>query len=151
VVDGGADLPSDTHLIGKLDRTATGSYQLRPHGWPVIQGYFGGPFARELERAGPDAMTALAIDELAGLLGNEVRPRLRWLASSAWDGDEFARGGYSHALPGHADDRAALAAPVDDRLFFAGEATSPNDFSTAHGAHLTGIAAADAAIAALKS
>jgi len=30
--------------------------------------------------------------------------------------------------------RALLAAPVDGRLFFAGEATSPNFFSTAHGA-----------------
>ena len=41
---------------------------------------------------------------------------------------------YSHALPGYAEMRAVLAAPVDGRLFFAGEATSPNFFSTAHGA-----------------
>ncbi len=122
---------------------------MRPHGWPIVQGYYGGDFARALERAGPEAMTALALDELAGLLGSDIRKRLRWLASSAWDGDEFARGGYSHALPGHAGDRAALAAPVDGRLFFAGEATSPNDFSTAHGAYLTGVAAADAALAVL--
>ncbi len=40
-----------------------------------------------------------------------------------------------------------LAAPVDDRLFFAGEACSTNDYSTAHGAYLTGIVAADQAIA----
>jgi monoamine oxidase len=52
-------------------------------------------------------------------------------------------------LPGHAKDRAVLAAPVDNRLFFAGEATSPNFFSTAHGAYLTGLAAADAALASL--
>jgi monoamine oxidase len=36
---------------------------------------------------------------------------------------------------------------VDGRLFFAGEACSPHDFTTAHGAYLTGIAAADEAIA----
>jgi len=52
--------------------------------------------------------------------------------------DPFARGTYSHALPGHAGDRAILAALVDNRLFFAGEATSPNFFSTAHGAHNSG-------------
>ncbi len=40
-----------------------------------------------------------------------------------------------------------LAEPVDDRLFFAGEACSPQDFSTAHGAYLTGVAAAEAVIA----
>jgi len=41
-----------------------------------------------------------------------------------------------------------LAAPVDERLFFAGEACSLHDFSTAHGALLTGLAAADAVIGA---
>ncbi len=38
------------------------------------------------------------------------------------------------ALPGRAGERAVLAAPVDGRLFFAGEACSPHAFSTAHGA-----------------
>ena len=61
-----------------------------------------------------------------------------------WGADPFARGSYSYALPGMADCRAALAAPVDDRLFFAGEACSPGDFSTAHGGFHTGVAAADA-------
>ena len=48
---------------------------------------------------------------------------------------------------GRADCRQALAEPVDDRLFFAGEACSRGDFSTAHGAFLTGVAAADRVIA----
>jgi monoamine oxidase len=43
--------------------------------------------------------------------------------------------------------RAALAEAVDGRLFFAGEACSLQDFSTAHGAFLTGIAAANAIMA----
>jgi monoamine oxidase len=41
-----------------------------------------------------------------------------------------------------------LAAPVNDRLFFAGEACSQHDYSTAHGAFLTGVAAAEQVIAA---
>jgi monoamine oxidase len=36
-----------------------------------------------------------------------------------------------------------LAAPVDDRLFFAGEACSPHFFSTAHGAYESGVTAAE--------
>src|SRR5260221_6070129 len=43
-----------------------------------------------------------------------------------------------------------LAAPVDDGLFFAGEACSRSDYSTAHGAYLTGVDAADLAIAARR-
>ncbi len=46
--------------------------------------------------------------------------------------------------------RARLAAPVDERLFFAGEACSTGDFSTAHGGWLTGVAAAEQVIAARK-
>jgi monoamine oxidase len=45
-------------------------------------------------------------------------------------------------MPGCADCRAVLAAPVESRLFFAGEATSPNFFSTAHGARDSGERAA---------
>jgi monoamine oxidase len=66
---------------------------------------------------------------------------------TAWGRDPFARGSYSYALPGHADARATLATPLDGRVFFAGEACSPYDFTTAHGAYLTGIEAADEMIA----
>jgi monoamine oxidase len=147
--DGGDAFPRDHHVLGHRDRTATGAYLLRPHGWPIVSGYFGGRLATDLEEAGPEAMTRFALDELAGIFGESIRRRLSFLASSAWVGDRFARGSYSYALPGHADDRAILAAPVEDRLFFAGEACSAHDFSTAHGAYRTGRAAAEAALAAL--
>ncbi len=58
-------------------------------------------------------------------------------------------GAYSNARVGRSGARAILAAPVEDRLFFAGEACSPHAFSTAHGAFETGIAAAEAALAAV--
>jgi len=144
------DVPPDCHLVGALDRTATGSYQMMPHGRPMIAGFFGGRLALELERAGAKAMADFAAEELAGLLGSGIRRRLRPLASSAWASDEFARGSYSYALPGHAGDRAVLAAPIDDRLFFAGEACSPDNFSTAHGGFLSGRDAADRIAATLK-
>ncbi|MBV8653854.1 MAG: FAD-dependent oxidoreductase [Alphaproteobacteria bacterium] len=137
------DVPPDSHVLGAVDRTATGSYQIRPHGRPMVAGYFGGELARDLETAGAEAMTEFARDQLAALFGTAIRGRLRHLASSAWAGDPFARGSYSFALPDHADERATLAAAVDDRLYFAGEACSAHDFSTAHGAFLSGRAAAD--------
>jgi monoamine oxidase len=39
-------------VFGAVDGTATGSYHLRPLGRPVIEGYFGGALARELEQGG---------------------------------------------------------------------------------------------------
>jgi monoamine oxidase len=143
------DFPADRHVLGHTDRVATGSYQLRPHGRPMIAGYFGGELAAALERAGPQAMADFALAELAGLFGSGIRRKVSLLAASAWAGDAYARGSYSFALPGRAADRRRLAAPVDDRLFFAGEACSFDFFSTAHGALLSGEAAADAALADL--
>jgi monoamine oxidase len=94
-------------------------------------------------------MFSFAAAELSRLLGNNIRRQIAPLAATAWLQDPWSRGSYSYALPGHAGDRAALAAPIDNRLFFAGEATSPNFFSTAHGAWLSGLAAAEAALASL--
>jgi monoamine oxidase len=135
-------LPADGNLRGATMRTEMGTYHLRPFGQPSIEGFFGGRFAKELEDAGDGAIAAQAIDEIVSFLGNDFRRKLRPLKESRWAHDRFARGSYSHALPGHAGQRAVLAAPVDGRLFFAGEATSPHFFSTAHGAHDSGERAA---------
>jgi len=131
-------LPKEGNLRGATMRTEMGTYHLRPFGQPCIEGFFGGRFARQLEDAGDGAITATAIDEIVGFIGNDFRRKLKPLAESRWAHDPFARGSYSHALPGHAGARAALAAPVDGRLFFAGEATSLNFFTTAHGARDSG-------------
>jgi monoamine oxidase len=141
-------LPQDGNLRGATMRTAMGTYHLRPFGQPCIEGFFGGRFAQELEDAGQGAIAAQSIDEIVALLGNDFRRKLNPLSESRWSHDPFARGSYSHALPGHAGDRAILAAPVDGRLFFAGEATSPNFFSTAHGARDSGERAAGEALIA---
>ena len=144
-------LPNDGNLRGATMRTAMGAYHLRPFGQACIEGFFGGRFARELEDAGDGALAAQAIDEIVALLGSDYRRRLKPLAESRWAHDPFARGSYSHALPGHAGARAVLAAPVDGRLFFAGEATSPNFFSTAHGARDSGERAAGEVMAAMRN
>ncbi|HET9902255.1 MAG TPA: NAD(P)/FAD-dependent oxidoreductase [Xanthobacteraceae bacterium] len=141
------DLPAETRVMGAIDRLATASYHLRPFGLPVIEAYFGGAHARALEGAGEKGFAQFAIDELAGVFGNAMRKRLRFAAVSAWDRDEFARGSYSYGRVGCGDARARLAAAVEDRLFFAGEACSAHDFSTAHGAYRTGVAAAEAVLA----
>jgi monoamine oxidase len=131
-------LPVDGNLRGATMRTEMGTYHLRPFGQAGIEGFFGGRFAQALEDAGDGAIAAHAIDEIVSFVGNDIRRKLRPLKESRWAHDPFARGSYSHALPGHAGKRAVLATPVDGRLFFAGEATSPNFFSTAHGAHDSG-------------
>jgi monoamine oxidase len=144
-------LPKEGNLRGATMRTEMGTYHIRPFGQPCIEGFFGGRFARQLENAGDGAIAAHSIDEIVSFLGNDFRRKLQPLSESRWAHDPFARGSYSHALPGHADKRAVLAAPVDGRLFFAGEATSPEFFSTAHGARDSGERAAKEVVAAAGS
>jgi monoamine oxidase len=143
-------LPKDGNLRGATMRTEMGTYHLRPFGQPCIEGFFGGRYAQTLEDAGDGAIAAASIDEIASFLGNDIRRKLTPLKESRWAHDPFALGSYSHALPGQAHQRAVLAAPVDDRLFFAGEATSLNFFSTAHGAHDSGERTAKEVLAALS-
>lgn len=135
----------DTRLIGAVDRRDTGSYTLRPRGRDLVEGYFGGDYARELEKGGLPAFADAARGEIAAAFGHDLADGLEPVVSTAWAADPLAGGSYSHALPGHADDRAVLARSVDGRLHFAGEATSRHFFSTAHGAYEEGVRAGRAA------
>ncbi|MGE0746287.1 MAG: flavin monoamine oxidase family protein [Rhodospirillales bacterium] len=119
-------------------------FQIRPAGSGLAIGYVGGSAASELEALGPAGMAAHALDELAAIFGSAIRQRVTGAATTAWESDPWIRGGYTAALPGEAHRRADLAAPFDERVFLAGEACSPEFFSTAHGAYLSGVAVARA-------
>ncbi len=135
-------LPPDSFVRGRHDTSRTSSLQIRPFGRDIVSCYFGGRFARELEETG--TMIEAARAELVNAFGGDVLAHLEEPHATAWFLDPHARGSYSAALPGHGHRRADLAAPLENRLFFAGEACSPDFFSTCHGAHLSGITAADA-------
>jgi monoamine oxidase len=140
-------LPKEGHVFGNLADAETASYHMRPFGRPLIEAYFGGRLAQKLEAEGTDAFFDFACVELAHVFGHRIKPRLRPITQTSWGLDPYALGSYSYALPNHAIARLKLAETVDDRLFFAGEACSPNDFSTAHGAFWTGVKAAERALA----
>jgi monoamine oxidase len=59
-----------------------------------------------------------------------------------WARDRFSHGAYSYVAVGGGDARTQLAAPLDDTLFFAGEATDTEESATVTGAILSGERAA---------
>ena len=140
----------ETQLLGN-PRERTASYYIRPMGSRVIEGFFGGEGARFVEESGLAAGFDFAVAQLVALFGTDVRRALRPLVGSGWSRMKHIGGGYSYALPRHAAARTELARPFDDRVFFAGEATSAGDFSTAHGAYDSGVRAAEETIAALAA
>ena len=91
-------------------------------------------------------MVDYTVERLVEIFGSELRQALSPVHAIAdWDRDPFVLGYVSAALPGRADARLDLARPIDDRLFFAGEATSLQFMGDVHGAWLSGIEAAEAA------
>jgi monoamine oxidase len=112
-----------------------------------VIGFLGGACGRDLRTEGDAAMIDFAVDELVRMFGGDLRRHVGRSTATAWTLDPNIGGGYSAARPGHAHRRVDLAASVDDRLFFAGEACSIDEFSTCHGAYRTGVAAAEAAAA----
>ncbi|RZI98086.1 MAG: FAD-dependent oxidoreductase [Brevundimonas sp.] len=148
-VTGAEDFPPDSQLWGRQDTADTGGYHLRPYGRAMIEGYFGADLARGLEAEGERAFFAFAVEELVDLLGSDMRKRLGFVAATMWGADPWARGAYSHALPHHAEDRARLKAPIERRIFIAGEATAEAFYGTAHGAWMEGERAAMQALSVL--
>ncbi len=57
-------VPSESHLLGRLDRAGTGSYYLRPFGRPIVEVFLGGDQARALEVAGDAATLDFVTGEL---------------------------------------------------------------------------------------
>ncbi|MEM7222633.1 MAG: NAD(P)/FAD-dependent oxidoreductase [Pseudomonadota bacterium] len=129
-------------VLVTADDTEPLMIRLRPFGYDHVVGLTGGRFADWLERAGQAASVDLMKEKLAQVFGSAVPKRMTGQIVTAWREDPWVRGAYSSALPGQAHQRVALARSLDQRILFAGEATSPEFFSTAHGAYLSGIRAA---------
>jgi monoamine oxidase len=149
-LEGADEFEPDSRMYGATDRTATASYQMRPFGRPMIEAYFGGRNAEALEADGVEAFFDFAVSELTALMGGDFKNRLKPIGMHRWGVDPLARGSYSYAVPGRSGARERLATTVEDRIFFAGEACSLDSFTTAHGAFLSGLKAADAILAARK-
>jgi monoamine oxidase len=143
-LEGADDVDDNAHLLGNPRNACTGTYTLRPFGRPLVECMLGGEGARAMEKEGLNGAAEFAIGELVALLGGDWRKKLRFVAGSAWGRETHVLGGYSHALPGKHGARAVLRSPIDPRIRFAGEACSEDEFSTAHGAYNSGVAAARA-------
>jgi monoamine oxidase len=103
---------------------------------------FGGDEAYELAANGITAMAECVRAWLQAHLGAAVANTLKPLFASNWSADPLTLGGWSVARPGKSTARVALQEPIDNRIWFAGEATSIQQWGTVGGAWLEGTRAA---------
>lgn len=118
------------------------NFALNLVGTPLVVAQLGADVARGLEREGSAAMIDFAKSALVDTFGSAITQRLVKSSTTHWASEPHILGSYSYALPGKADFRAAFSHILNEQVLFAGEATSVNAFSTAHGAHQSGQRAA---------
>lgn len=95
-----------------------------------------------LEELSDDEIIADAMETLRVMYGDGV-PEPDGFLITRWRKDPFAFGSYSHVPPfASGEDYDTLFEPVDDVLYFAGEATSYEYPGTQHDAYLSGVTAA---------
>jgi monoamine oxidase len=119
----------------------------RPIATPILIGWAGGPAAEELALKGSEFILDGAIESLAHALKlsrQSIERRIRAHYVADWQADPFSAGAYSYVPVGAITAPMALAEPVADTLFFAGEATdTEGNTGTMQGAIATGYRAAE--------
>lgn len=104
----------------------------------ILMGFTGGDTARALEGMSDASIQAQAMEALQQIYGAGI-PTPVGMVQTRWNSDPFSFGSYSHVPVGSTSEHYdTLALPVDDRLYFAGEATNREYRATVHGAYLSG-------------
>ena len=111
----------------------------------TLTGWVGGPRSRELlDLDGQDLRQRLVpmVAEALGVTVAAIETELSGFYTLDWTGEDGAQGAYSWVRVGGAEDSAAMAEPVEDRLYFAGEHTDVTGHrGTVHGALRSGLRA----------
>ena len=139
--------PAEAHRLGLL----TGSTKDRIEYFPVpprsnsgiLVGLAFGDFARKLEEMTKKQVINKVISQLQQMVPTVGEDDVIDVHITRWASDPLARGSYIHIPPnGAMADCESLRKSINNRLFFAGEATNQIYFGTVHGAYLSGLRAA---------
>ncbi len=122
-------------------------FRNQPFGNDYVEIVTGGRISEWMEKSGERSTIEFVLTKLREAAGNKAVPDPVRHIVSAWDQDAWVKGAYSCARPGAADQRPILARPIDERIYFAGEATSSYAQASVHGACISGRDAARAAVA----
>jgi monoamine oxidase/CRP-like cAMP-binding protein len=135
--------PTDQYVFGYLcrdtDRYPTVVISMwKSHGKPILVMLLGASLGREMETWSDEDVSTYATTIVKDMFGADA-PAPEHVSRTAWSADPFARGSYTCiGVDASSKDIGALAEPVDDRLFFAGEGTNPYHWGCVHSAYESG-------------
>ncbi len=118
---------------------------------PSLTGWITGHAGRELTKLGLKGGLERALDWVQEPFpGVNIRERLDWSHIRDWNSNPYSLGSYSFPRPGTYNHRYIYATPMEETLYFAGEATeAPPHHQTVHGAYASGRRAAREILARL--
>jgi monoamine oxidase len=151
LADNQLGLPVDEILFEKAAdrRTAAGHTNFMGSRLCYVQ--LGGRPCAELADEGEAALTAFAVDWLVAQFGSGVRKSIKRTHATRWSKQPWALGASTYASPGGRAARKALAQPLSERVWFAGEAVHESLWGTVAGAWETGERAANSVINQLNA
>ncbi|MFK7836519.1 MAG: flavin monoamine oxidase family protein [Sulfitobacter sp.] len=120
-----------------------------PFGFDYSVGFLGGAFGWEMARQGDAAIIDFALSKFVEMSGSDARKHFVRGTVSGWANDPNTQGAYAAARPGHYDARDLLAQPINEKLFFAGEAVAGPYAALCSGAYYSGEAQAKAVLEVL--
>ncbi len=92
---------------------------------PILTAYVMGDRARQLSEMGENLALQMALQELDQMYGaGKASQNLRDYLWADWGRMPYFQGAYSYPTPHSEIDRITLAKPIDQKLYFAGEATN---------------------------
>ncbi len=135
-----SDLSKMIFMLTNEDVTAW--WTQYPESHPVLTGWIPGPLALRLSKESPEKIINVALDSLSKTFKVSKDFLQNELIDSRvvnWPADPLAQGAYSYATPETKEAHAELIKPVNNRIFFAGEALySGKETATVEGALASG-------------
>lgn len=116
---------------------------IKTSGQPVLLALMAGDSAIQMENETDNELIKEATRILQNIYPNQTIPYPKETIITRWGKDKFCYGSYSYLGPeASGKDYDIIAAPIENTLFFAGEATCRTHPATVHGAYLSGLKAA---------
>jgi monoamine oxidase len=134
---------ADAGFLFAADAPFRTTWTSLPYRVPLLTSWVGGPRAARLATTCRDVPGA-AVESVQRLFGASADVQRELIAAHLhdWQADPFSRGAYSYVAVGGLEAPAELAVPMDDTLYFAGEATHAEETGTVEGALQSGQRAA---------
>jgi len=140
------DLRADELVFEKSESGKTAAIFANVAGSALCTVDVGGSFGRDLSAKGEAAMIDFAVGWLGGLYGADMKKAVKRKHATRWNEEPWVLGATSAAAPGAQSARKIMMEPLNNRVFFAGEAAHETLWGTVGGAWESGERAAAAAL-----